>query len=72
LWGLHLRLPARRGAQGGMARQELTEHKSHSIITLLNIKRAVFKGFYQCILNENAESVLFEFFITWFWAVTNR
>ena len=36
------------------------------------IKRAVFKGFYQSILHENAESVLLEFFITRFWAVTNR
>jgi len=47
-----------------MARQELAEHKSHSIIILLNIKRAVFKGFYQCILHENAKAFLFKFRIT--------
>ena len=54
-----------------MARQELAEHKSHSIIILLNIKRAVFKGFYQCILHENAKAFLFKFRITPIGAVTN-
>src|SRR6266478_9235810 len=47
-------LPARRGAQGGIARQELAEDKSHSTIVLLDIKREVFKGFYQRVLDENA------------------
>jgi hypothetical protein len=52
-------------------RLELAEDKSHSVVTLLNIKRAVFKRFHQRILHENAKAVLFEFLITPIGAVTN-